>query len=104
MIEFGKKVTNDTPVSMLTVGELKAVLFGSAESNKNKDTESAHPEKGSRYVYGLAGIKQLFQVSTPTAHRLKNTVIKGAVYQQGRTIVTDVEKAMQLFHDYKGEK
>jgi hypothetical protein len=102
MIEFAKnKVNDETPVSMLTVGQLKKVLFGDGERTKQESEPSA-PAK--RYVYGLAGIRALLNVSTPTAHRLKETILKEAVSQQGRIIVTDVEKAMQLFHAYKEGK
>lgn len=102
MIEFAKnKVNDETPVSMLTVGQLKKALFGDIEKEKARQetNEKAAPTK--RYVYGLAGIRTLLNVSTPTAHRLKNTILKEAVSQQGRIIVTDVEKAMELFHASK---
>lgn len=103
MIEFAEnKVNDETPVSMLTVGQLKKALFGDEGKTKQETSEPAAPAK--RYVYGLAGIRALLNVSTPTAHRLKNTVLKEAVSQQGRIIVTDVEKAMQLFHAYKDGK
>lgn len=103
MIEFAKnKVNDETPVSMLTVGQLKKVLFGDGERTKQETSEPTAP--ANRYVYGLAGIRALLNVSTPTAHRLKKTILKEAVSQQGRIIVTDVEKAMQLFHAYKEGK
>ena len=103
MIEFAEnKVNDETPVSMLTVGQLKKALFGDEGKTKQETSEPAAPAK--RYVYGLAGIRALLNESTPTAHRLKNTVLKEAVSQQGRIIVTDVEKAMQLFHAYKDGK
>jgi hypothetical protein len=90
-------VDDNTPVSMLTVGQLRKALFPDIEKAKTDTSKPSVSEK--RYVYGLAGIRGLFNVSVPTAHRLKNTVLKGAISQQGRVIVCDVEKAMQLFRE-----
>ncbi len=33
--------------------------------------------------------------------KLKNTIIKDAVLQNGRVIITDAEKAIQLFKEYQ---
>lgn len=92
-------VDDSTPVSMLTVGQLRKALFPDYEKARTGSDKPTVPEK--RYVYGLAGIRGLFNVSIPTAHRLKNTILKEAVSQQGRVIVCDVERAMQLFHARK---
>ena len=40
---------------------------------------------------------QLFNVSNMTAQRYKRTIIKDAVSQNGRKIVVDAEKALELF-------
>ena len=92
-------VDDNTPVSMLTVGQLRKALFPDMEKAKTDTRKPSTPDK--RYVYGLAGIRGLFNVSIPTAHRLKNTILREAVSQQGRVIVCDVERAMQLFHANK---
>jgi len=55
------------------------------------------------HVYGLNGIKKLFNVSHATAQRYKDTIIKDAVRQNGRKIVVDVEKAMILFNEKIGK-
>lgn len=94
-------VDDNTPVSMLTVGQLRKALFPDMEKAKT-DTRKP-PVSDRRYVYGLAGIRGLFNVSIPTAHRLKNTILKDAVSQQGRVIVCDVEKARQLFHENRNK-
>lgn len=51
-------------------------------------------------VRGILGIAGIFGCSLPTAQRLKKTVIKDAVSQHGRLIITDVEKAKELFQKY----
>ena len=93
-----KIITESTPVVMLTVGQLRDFL---AIPNEQKKAISANNEK--RYVYGLAGIRQLFNVSHATAYRYKETIIKDAVSQQGRKIVVDADKALELFNSkYEG--
>lgn len=58
-------------------------------------TESSTTEK--RYVYGIAGIAQIFGCSIPTANHIKKSGrIDGAIRQIGRKIVVDVEKALEL--------
>ena len=94
-------VDDNTPVSMLTVGQLRKALFPDYEKARTGSDKPTVPEK--RYVYGLTGIRGLFNVSIPTALRLKNTILREAVSQQGRVIVCDVEKAMQLFHENRNK-
>lgn len=62
------------------------------------------PESNRRYVYGLRGIMQLFNVSNMTAQRYKNGIIKDAVKQYGRKIVVDADLALELFAAAKEEK
>lgn len=93
-----KTVNEETPVAMLTVRQLREALFMTGGESKESEKKEVAQK---RYVFGLAGIRSLLGVSLPTAHRLKNTILAGAVSQQGRIIVTDAEKALQLFHDYK---
>ena len=49
------------------------------------------------YIYGLAGIREMFGVSHATAQKLKDTVLAPAVKQYGRKIVVDARMAMELF-------
>lgn len=97
------EITENTPVALLTLGQLKEALRDDENAIK-ESKERIKTDSGKRYVFGLAGIRSLLGVSTPTAHRLKNTILAEAVSQQGRIIVTDAEKALKLFHDYKGSK
>lgn len=91
------QVNKDTPIAMLTVGQLQEVLQG----EKTKPTkEVLEPRK---YVYGLRGIRQLFNVSHVTAQKYKDTIIADACFQQGRKIVVDVDKAMELFKNQNGK-
>ena len=86
-------INKETPIAMLTVGQLMELL----NSEKKQETVSK-PESSKRLVYGLHGIRNLFHVSHATAFRYKETIIKDAVSQQGRKIVVDVDKALELFN------
>lgn len=81
-------ITNDTPIAMLTVGQLKEVLFGSDTKDKTKN-----------YVHGIAGIQSIFNCSRATANRIKSSgKINAAINQVGRKIMIDADLAIQLFN------
>lgn len=82
-------VGDDTPIAMLTVGQLRAAL---AEKEKPEDREE---EK--EYLYGIAGIRKLFNVSHVTAQRYKDGILREACHQVGRKIIIDKKKALELF-------
>ena len=88
-------ITENTPIFNLTVGQLRQVL------NETGNTTEKTTQEAPRYVYGIKGIQQLFGVSKKTAWDYKNTILKDAVYQYGRKIVVDVEKAVFLFSKSK---
>ena len=89
-------VTEQTPLSFLTVGQFMELLNA---GKQNKPVKVQKSEK--RYIYGLRGIRQLFNVSHATAQRYKDTIIKDAVLQQGRKIIVDADKAMELFNNWR---
>ncbi len=78
---------------MLTVGQLKSIIKSSPGSG-NVDTQPKH------LIYGLDGICQLFHCKESRAQKLKNTIIKDAVSQDGRTIVVDADLAIELFEKH----
>jgi len=90
-------INKETPIAMLTVGQLMELLI----TDKKQNVIIA--QNPTNYVYGLNGIKKLFNVSHATAQRYKDTIIKDAVRQNGRKIVVDVEKAMILFNEKIGK-
>lgn len=51
-------------------------------------------------VRGILGIASIFGCSLPMAQKLKKSVIKDAVTQNGRCIITDVEKAKSLYREW----
>ena len=91
-------INDSTPIALLTVGQMKELFF----SDRQPEPVVLSTEK--RLVYGLRGIRTLFNVSHATAFRYKETIIKDAVSQQGRKIVVDVDKALELFNTKSGGK
>lgn len=96
------EVKDSTPVAMLTVGQLRDFLGLSSQMTTVSPQPTTNGE--TRLVYGLAGIQRLFNVSHVTAQRYKNTFLAPAISQQGRKIVVDAEKALQLFSEYTNAK
>jgi hypothetical protein len=93
-------ITDDTPVVMITLGQLKEAL-----KNEPQPEPVQHPVQQStnvKYVYGIHGIRKLFNVAHSTAQRYKNTFLKDAVMQNGKKIVVDVDKALELFSKWEG--
>lgn len=84
-------ISKETPVWQLTVGELLDVM---------KEELSPQPvviQPGRKYVYGLAGIADLFRCSRTTASAIKASGrIDKAITQVGRKIIVDAELALDL--------
>ncbi len=83
-----------------TIGEMSGMEFIKLikVANDYKAEESADiAEDDDRYVYGIAGIAELFHCSLPTANRIKKSGrIKKAIKQIGRKIVVDKKLALEL--------
>lgn len=94
-------ISKDTPLAMLTIGQLSSFLGLNAKDDERHCREET---PGKTYVYGLKGIQDLFHVSHTTAQIYKDGILKDAVYQSGRKIVVDVEKAIKLFNANKDER
>lgn len=83
---------NDTPIAVLTVGQLKEILIS---QQKSETINTINHEK--RYVYGISGIASIFNCSIPTANRIKaRGKINKAITQIGRKIIVDVDLAVEL--------
>lgn len=54
-----------------------------------------------RTVNGVSGIASIFGCSYSTAQRIKKSgIINDAISQHERTIVTDVDRALELYHKF----
>lgn len=80
------------PLWQMTAAEFLALQKEKADTNPA--ITGNHPKK---YVYGIAGIAQLFGCSIPTANRIKKSgKIKKAITQIGRKIIVDADMALDL--------
>lgn len=84
-------------IAVMTPEQLKE-FAETVRRTANPTATEKEQEAAKRYVFGLRGIAELFNVSLPTAQRYKNTFLQPAVMQRGRKIVTDATKAMELFN------
>ena len=91
------KIDINTPLAALTVEQLISVLEG-------KGVPAPVPHENRRFVYGIRGIQDLFQCSHVTAQKMKDGILRDAVYQSGRKITVDVDKAMELVKNAKGHE
>lgn len=86
-----ERISDDTRLFDLTTGELKELIRSAIAIPEAKKQEDK------KLVYGINGIAQLFGCSKAAACRLKSSgLIDKAISQYGRTIVVDVEKALEL--------
>lgn len=84
------------PVWQMTGEELLFLSRHTAHIDSHTaSTQETPTEK--RYVYGIAGLCEIFGCSKPTAIRIKKSGrIDKAITQVGRKIVIDAELALQL--------
>jgi len=105
---FTQEITPETPLVQMTAGQLADYLNSRAAVPAQAPTPAARSAAtqaapARRFVYGIKGIMQLFGVSNVTAQRYKRGIIREAVSQNGRIIVVDADRALQLFNERKGE-
>lgn len=88
------------PLWQLTIGELVDIL-DSRQPKTEKEIEKTDESK-TKYVYGLSGLASILGCSKNHAGKLKSTgVFDDAIIQNGRKIIIDSEKALELFKDRK---
>ncbi len=83
------------PLWQLTVGEFRQLLIESSGNFSFPNVTPIGREK--KYVYGIAGIAELFQCSVATANKIKASGrIDNAIIQIGRKIMVDADLALEL--------
>lgn len=78
-----KKITDNTLLSELTVGEFLELLRSGREP-------------ATRVVHGLQGLADLLGTSVSTVKRYRD-LLSPAIAQRGRTVVVDADKALRLW-------
>lgn len=91
-----------THVCAMTGEQLVFLLSNlSLLTGDNKDNQKSEA-KPKNLVHGIKGIADIFGCSIPTANRIKKSgIIDNAISQHERTIVVDVDKALQLVAESK---
>ena len=97
------KLTNGRLAELLKMpickmdGEDLVMLIKSAMSENEEQTIISSPKEKEHYVYGIAGIAQIFSCSIPTASRIKASgIINDAITQVGRKIIVKADLALDL--------
>ena len=86
----------DTRIIDLTVAQLAEVIDRAVEESLSRRTPST--DNRPRLVSGIKGLAQLLGISERQARYVKASgTISRAIRQQGRTIVTDADLALELF-------
>lgn len=84
----------NAPLWTLTIGEF-ADLIGRHTPKKEETPSDVNQVE--KYSYGLQGLADLLGCSKTTAWKIKDSgKLKGAVVQEGRKIIIDNEKALEL--------
>lgn len=82
----------------MTVGELVDLI---RETTAAVASSTMPEQKPRNLEYGIAGIARIFNCSMATANRIKASgKIKDAITQHGRTIVIDVDRALQIKQNF----
>ncbi|WP_417430096.1 DUF3853 family protein [Halpernia sp.] len=84
------------PIWQLTIGELVDILDSRAPKVERETIELT--DNKAKYVYGLSGLATILGCSKNHAGKLKSTgMFDEAIIQNGRKIIIDSEKALELF-------
>ena len=89
------QINDNTPIAMLTAKQLKDYLFGD-DGNNTPTSKQPEQQPEKRYLYSVKQLATFLSVSYATAWKLKDTVLRQAVYQQGRVIMIDADKVLSL--------
>ncbi len=85
-----ERISDDTPLFKLTVGEFKDLC--------NSLIPKPKEEENDEIVYGLDGLAKIFGVSKNQAYRMKRSgKFDEAIRQEGQVIITYRKKALELF-------
>lgn len=86
------------PLGAMTIGEFLE-MFEEHLSTTNTQPMPVQTGVAQKHlVYGLRGIQELLGCSHKSAQYYKDHVIREAVSQNGRKIVVDADKALELFN------
>lgn len=93
-------VNVNLPLYSLTIGQFVDLIKNTVGMSAQKERNQADSKK---FIKGVVGISKLFGVSHKTAQAWKNTWLGPACTQRARTILVDVDRAMELFNERRAE-
>ena len=90
----------EKPLFQSTLGDLVEVLkeeLGFASESGNDEKDNIFPSGGKHYVRGMKELAKALHCSISTAQRIKSSgVIDAAISQNGKVVVIDVERALDI--------
>lgn len=92
----------ETPLWQLTVGEFRAIVTEVVEKRLSEAVGRITAQKNEEpeYVYGIQGLCQIFHCGSSKANRIKQSgKIDEAIIQDGRKIMIDKAKALELYKE-----
>jgi hypothetical protein len=99
MIDLNKRIIDLSVAELLEILELFA---GKSEQQSKVSIDTTKDNK--HFVYGLAGLADLFGCSKTTANRIKQSgKIDSAITQIGNLIIIDADKAIELAGKVNGK-
>ncbi|SDE00691.1 DUF3853 family protein [Riemerella columbipharyngis] len=93
---------DNRPIWQLTVNEFIDIVNSSTSKANNSQLEMELKLSEEKFVYGLDGLAKLLGCSKTTAYKHKKSgLFDPAIRQNGRIIITDKKKALELFDKNK---
>lgn len=95
------QIDDNTPIAMLTLGQLKDALAGMVGMPAATQVPVTVKQFSSdEYLRSIDDIAVFFGVSHTTAQRYKDTILQPAVTQFARKIYVNKAMAMELYKKY----
>ena len=92
-------IQDNTPIWQMTKGEFVQIFRELLCQNPNSSSQEVSIEQKKEYAYGLDGLARIIGCSKSHASKLKGKgLFDDAIVQNGRKIIIDKEKALELFN------
>ncbi len=93
------------PIWQMTGQEFLSLINKEDEKNEQLSESNSTVTSTDKYVYGIRGIANLMNCSIATANRVKKSgILDDAIIQYGRTIMVEVDKALELLKKFDNKK
>lgn len=91
----------EKPIWQMTGEEFISLVENNIQAGETQKEENGKRSRDKEYVYGIRGIANLMNCSISTANRIKKKgILDDAIIQQGRTIMVEVDKALELLKEH----